>query len=89
MDVRRITTEGFARGHLDIAGLGQHQRQTMRIRFQNENLVAHVDGRLAACVPDLICLLESEGVAAGALCLSRSLLSILPSSVFPLELYVP
>lgn len=59
--MHRTTSEGFARGHLSITGFGEHQGQIMQIRFQNENLVATVDGHTIASVPDLICLLETEG----------------------------
>ena len=58
-DVWRTTTEGFAKGHFDVSGLEAFQGQALRVQFQNENLVAHVDGLLAACVPDLICCVES------------------------------
>lgn len=58
-DAWRTTTEGFAKGHFDVAGLEAFQGQVLRVQFQNENLVAHVDGLLTACVPDLICCIES------------------------------
>ena len=32
----------------------------MRIAFQNEHLIAEVDGELLAVVPDLICILAAE-----------------------------
>jgi DUF917 family protein len=32
----------------------------MHITFQNENLIARVDGEVKAIVPDLICILDSE-----------------------------
>ena len=65
-DVERTTSEGFARGHLSIEGTGPWSRQAMRIDFQNENLIARMDGHVLACVPDLICCLETEGAAASA-----------------------
>ncbi len=33
---------------------------TMQIDIQNENLVARIDGRVAAIVPDLIAVMDSE-----------------------------
>jgi DUF917 family protein len=36
----------------------------MQIDFQNEILVARLDGRTIASVPDLICILETEGARA-------------------------
>ena len=32
----------------------------MRIEFQNENLIAEIDGEIICMVPDLICLIDSE-----------------------------
>ena len=59
VDVRRETRSGFALGHLTIEGIGSHSGR-MTINFQNENLIARVDGRVRAVVPDLICVLDSE-----------------------------
>jgi DUF917 family protein len=33
---------------------------TLKIRFQNEHLVARADGRLFGIVPDLICVLDGD-----------------------------
>jgi DUF917 family protein len=46
-------------------GLGDYRNEWLHIAFQNENLVAwrgdrHTKGEVVACVPDLICLLETE-----------------------------
>ena len=62
MDVLRETTEGFARGSFAVDGLEAHRGKQLQIEFQNENLIASIDGSIIACVPDLICCLESEGV---------------------------
>jgi uncharacterized protein len=64
MDVSRRTTDGFAVGRAQLQGLDQYSGQTMVIDFQNENLVAVVDGHVVASVPDLITLLDPEtGIA--------------------------
>ncbi len=60
-DVQRSTSEGFARGHVTIDGLREDQGRVMTIQFQNENLLAHVDGQLVLSVPDLICCLATDG----------------------------
>ncbi len=60
VDVARWTTEGFARGRLQIEGLGSDSGRTLEIEFQNENLIAWADGVAIATVPDLICLVDSE-----------------------------
>jgi DUF917 family protein len=57
-DVHRRTTEGFVRGH---ATIDAHQDGTsLELTFQNEHLVARLDGAVLAIVPDLICVLEAE-----------------------------
>jgi DUF917 family protein len=57
-DVERHTTTGFARGRLLLQGSGPYGRD-MTVEFQNENLVACVDGQRVATVPDLICIVSS------------------------------
>lgn len=59
-DVDRRTTGGFLRGKVTLDGLdGDHGRR-MEIAFQNEFVLASLDGAPAAMAPDLICLLETE-----------------------------
>lgn len=60
VDVERRTVKGFARGRARLEGLDDHRGQRLVIDFQNENLIATVDGRVAASVPDLITVLEEE-----------------------------
>ena len=57
-DVERRTATGFARGRLSLHGSGPHGAE-MEIDFQNENLVARVDGQAVATVPDLICIVAT------------------------------
>lgn len=59
-DVWRRTTEGFARGRVTIAGAHEHAGCEMQIEFQNENLIAFVDGQAVMTVPDLITVLDYE-----------------------------
>lgn len=58
-DLRRETRDGFAIGQVRLEGLG-NWRSDMHIEIQNENLIARVDGKVRAIVPDLICILDSE-----------------------------
>ena len=65
IDVQRRTVGGFARGDLVAEGVGQYRGDFLHIAFQNENLVAwrgtrDERGEVIACVPDLICMLETE-----------------------------
>lgn len=57
-DVFRRTTEGFAKGAARIQPLDGGP--PLELRFQNEHLIALVDGRVHGIVPDLICVLEAE-----------------------------
>lgn len=58
VDVERRTIEGFARGKARFLGLDGDSE--LQISFQNENLVAVVDGEVRCVVPDLICVLEAD-----------------------------
>jgi DUF917 family protein len=60
IDVERRTTGGFARGRVNIHGIESYTSQMMEIAFQNENLVAWLDGQVVATVPDLVCIVNLE-----------------------------
>ncbi len=55
VDVQRATTTGFARGRAVIEGDG-----TLELLFQNEHLIAKVDGEVMVTTPDLIMTLDGE-----------------------------
>ena len=57
-DIFRRTTEGFAKGHAIIESDGDGP--PLELNFQNEHLIARVDGQVRGIVPDLICILEAE-----------------------------
>jgi DUF917 family protein len=59
IDVQRETKAGFAVGRARIEAVPP-SAAIMEIEIQNEYLVARVDGRVRAIVPDLICILDSE-----------------------------
>jgi len=60
VDVQRRTEKGFARGEAVFEGVDEYDSQTLKLQFQNENLVAMVDGEIMVSVPDLITVLEAE-----------------------------
>ena len=61
VDVNRRTTRGFARGTLTIQSFTT-PTQNLFIEFQNEFLIAYLDGEVVATVPDLITIVtEDEG----------------------------
>lgn len=64
LDVERRTTAGFAIGKTTIEGMDEYSGKTMTIRFQNENLMAAIDGEIVATVPDLISILDQESAHA-------------------------
>lgn len=57
-DVERRTVDGFARGRARFTAFDG--TSTLCTRFQNETLIAEVDGVVRCVVPDLICVLEAE-----------------------------
>ncbi len=57
-DLERKTTQGFARGRMTLVGFGDGRK--LDIAFQNENLIARLDGEVVATVPDLITLVQLE-----------------------------
>ena len=58
-DVNRRTTAGFARGTITIDGHGATPDQ-LYIEFQNEFLIAYLNGEAQVTVPDLICIVTEE-----------------------------
>jgi uncharacterized protein len=61
VDVERRLLGGFARGVLQVEGTGEDSGRSLRIDFQNENLIARTgDGDVLAVVPDLICLVDED-----------------------------
>ncbi len=66
IDVERRTTEGFLRGRTRFEGLDAWRGTRMEISFQNEWVVAWLDGEPLVTSPDLICVLNSiSGEAIG------------------------
>jgi DUF917 family protein len=58
VDVLRRTTAGFASGRATVAALDGDAK--LQLTFQNEHLVARVDGEVRGIVPDLICVLDVD-----------------------------
>ena len=66
VDVERRATEGFLRGRTRFEGVDDWRDAAMEINFQNEWIVAWLDGEPIAMSPDLICVLDSvSGDAIG------------------------
>jgi len=60
IDVQRRIERGWTLGEARLDGLDEYAGANMLVQFQNENLVAIRDGQLAACVPDLITLIDAD-----------------------------
>ena len=58
-DLKRETTKGFAIGHCLLRSL-DGSNEDMEVTFQNEHLVARVNGQVRTIVPDLICMVDRE-----------------------------
>ncbi|MDO4547989.1 MAG: DUF917 domain-containing protein [Clostridia bacterium] len=59
-DVLRETRGAFNFGKVTLEGIGEYKGGEAYVEFQNENLVACVNGEILATVPDLICLVDAE-----------------------------
>lgn len=59
-DVDRRFERGYNFGHLTLHGLDGFQGSVASIDLQNEFLICRIDGEVAAIVPDLITLVDSE-----------------------------
>jgi len=59
-DVHRRPAKGFARGHVVLEGVGEDDGRSIRIDFQNENLVIWENDEPKVTVPDLISLVTTE-----------------------------
>ena len=60
IDVQRRIEHGWALGETHIAGTDDDAGHEMVVRFQNEHLVAILDGEIVVSVPDLIAILDTE-----------------------------
>jgi DUF917 family protein len=59
-DVARWFDRGYNFGTLTLDGLDDYRGSQARIELQNEFLICRIDGEMAAIVPDLITLVDSE-----------------------------
>jgi len=57
-DVQRRLVAGFARGELLLEGFGECGGRTLRVAFQNENLIAWEGDEAIVTAPDLLCLVD-------------------------------
>jgi uncharacterized protein len=60
VDVERRTQRGWSLGTAILEGIDQFVSRAMTVNFQNENLVARLNGKVVASVPDLITILDAD-----------------------------
>lgn len=60
VDLERRTERGFAQGTVRLAGIDEDKGKQLVIHFQNENLIAELDGAVLVSVPDLIAIVDTE-----------------------------
>jgi uncharacterized protein len=60
VDVTRRTVTGFARGEALLTGLDGAAGSELVLRFQNEHLIAELDGQVLVTTPDLIVVVDAE-----------------------------
>ena len=60
VDVERRTEGGLAKGEAALDGIEEDSGRQLTLHFQNEHLVAKLDGEVVVSVPDLITVLDSE-----------------------------
>jgi hypothetical protein len=65
-DIDRRATEGFLRGSATIDGLDEDAGHEFQLEFQNEFVIGFLDGKPAATVPEIICVMDTlSGEAIG------------------------
>ncbi|ASV69748.1 DUF917 domain-containing protein [Cytobacillus kochii] len=60
IDIDRKTESGFAKGVATFEGLEQNKGENLKLRFQNEHLIAQTNEKVLCMTPDLIAVLDSE-----------------------------
>lgn len=60
VDVLREVRGAFNFGKIILEGIGEYKGHAAHAEFQNENLLAAVDGNILCTTPDLICIVDSE-----------------------------
>ena len=54
------TRDGYTFGHTELRGSGTYEGRTLRIWYQNENIISWLDGEPYVTAPDLICFFNLD-----------------------------
>jgi DUF917 family protein len=60
IDIHREVRGAFNFGKAVLDGIGDYKGRTAYTEFQNEHLLACVDGEIVATTPDLVCMVDTE-----------------------------
>lgn len=53
---------GFIYGDTVMEGMGQYTGHTYKVWYKNEHLISYLDGKVDVSAPDLICVVDKDGV---------------------------
>lgn len=56
------TRDGYTFGNTAVTGTGAYEGHTLKIWYQNENIISWLDGEFYVTVPDLICVFNLDEV---------------------------
>lgn len=56
------TLDGFTVGDVTMDGEGEFEGHEYKVWYKNEHILSYRDGEVDVTVPDLICIIDSEGV---------------------------
>ncbi|WP_419022841.1 DUF917 domain-containing protein [Emergencia sp.] len=55
-------TGGFIYGDTTMDGIGQYEGHEYKVWYKNEHLVSYLDGKVDVSAPDLICIVDKDGM---------------------------
>lgn len=56
------TVDGFTVGDTTLEGEGEYEGHEYKVWYKNEHILSYRDGEVDVTVPDLICIIDAEGV---------------------------
>ncbi|MBQ9015274.1 MAG: DUF917 domain-containing protein [Firmicutes bacterium] len=56
------TIDGFTIGEVTVTGKDDFENHEYKVWFKNEHIISYLDGKVDVTVPDLICIIDDEGV---------------------------
>ena len=61
-DHKYDTIDGFTIGEVSLTGKGDFADHEYKVWFKNEHIISYLDGEVDVTVPDLICIIDEDGV---------------------------